>query len=148
MSGSVLLEKVLSTFAVSRDITLDVMAEDFVAWIMALAYHIIARICLCGVWLWRGVGGVGGRGFPCEDGSHLIDAEEFVDGCMHLKGSASALNLAKLQRKVDGSFKKILARFDELEEGSNHHNGISHEEFDDTGKLPIQQFLSPWCLDF
>jgi hypothetical protein len=35
-----------------------------------------------------------------EDGSGQIDAEEFVDGCLRLKGSARSIDLAKMGREI------------------------------------------------
>lgn len=47
-----------------------------------------------------------------QDGNHDIDAEEFLDGCLHLKGNAKAIELAKVKRKTDQIFDKLSEKID------------------------------------
>jgi len=51
-----------------------------------------------------------------QDGSYDIDEEEFLDGCMHLKGNAKAFHLAKLQRKTEKAFRALDARLATMQE--------------------------------
>ena len=44
-----------------------------------------------------------------QDGDYGVDAGEFLDGCMHLKGSAKAIEVAKLKRKTQQSFVQMRA---------------------------------------
>merc|ERR1711939_707426 len=49
------------------------------------------------------------------DGSHSIDAEEFVDGCMRLKGPVKAIDFAVFRKectKMNEIMKKSLAKAD------------------------------------
>eukprot|EP00931_Biecheleriopsis_adriatica_P102912 TRINITY_DN77815_c0_g1_i1.p1 TRINITY_DN77815_c0_g1~~TRINITY_DN77815_c0_g1_i1.p1 ORF type:complete len:654 (+),score=136.59 TRINITY_DN77815_c0_g1_i1:34-1962(+) len=50
-----------------------------------------------------------------QDGDHDIDAEEFLDGCMHLKGNAKAIEVAKLKRRTENSFTLITTKLQNLE---------------------------------
>eukprot|EP00930_Biecheleria_cincta_P045398 TRINITY_DN31298_c0_g1_i1.p1 TRINITY_DN31298_c0_g1~~TRINITY_DN31298_c0_g1_i1.p1 ORF type:complete len:723 (-),score=94.30 TRINITY_DN31298_c0_g1_i1:122-2191(-) len=50
-----------------------------------------------------------------QDGDHDIDAGEFLDGCMHLKGNAKALEVAKLKRKTEAGIKSIMTSLEGLE---------------------------------
>jgi len=44
-----------------------------------------------------------------EDGSGCIDSEEFMFGCLRLKGEAKSLDLAILQREVDSLKQEVIA---------------------------------------
>lgn len=50
------------------------------------------------------------------DDDHDIDAEDFLDGCMHLKGTAKAIDLAALKRKHEQSFSQMKGKLESMEQ--------------------------------
>lgn len=59
-----------------------------------------------------------------QDGDHDIDAGEFLDGCMHLKGNAKALEVAKVKRRTEAGLNNIISRLEGLEAA---HRTSTHE---------------------